>query len=199
MEELKSIIAENIIKLRTYYQMTQIELAEKLNYSDKTISKWERGESTPDITVLVAMAELFCVSLDDLVKGGNAEDKIKKDEKKKPHYSRRAVTHLAEGAVILLAMLLFIITSLVMPEAAFRWLYFVYAVPAMFVVRLVLNSIWFNRRHNYLIISGLMWTSLAAIHITFLYFNINVSLIYLLGVVGQVMIIIWSFIRRPKK
>jgi len=199
MEELKSIIAENIIKLRTYYQMTQIELAEKLNYSDKTISKWERGESTPDIAVLVAMAELFCVSLDDLTKAGNVEDKIKKDEKQKPRYSRRAITHLAEGTVIFLAMLSFIITSLIMPEAVFRWLYFIYAVPVMFIVRLVLNSIWFNRRHNYLIISGLMWTTLATIHITFLFFNINVSLIYLLGVVGQAMIIIWSFIRRPKQ
>jgi len=199
MEELKSIIAENIIKLRTHYQMTQIELAEKLNYSDKTISKWERGESTPDVAVLVAMAELFCVSLDDLVKAGNVEDKIKKDKEQKTHYSRRAVTHLAEGAVVLLAMLSFIITSLVLPGAAFRWLFFVYAVPAMFIVRLVLNSIWFNRRHNYLIISGLMWTTLATVHITFLYFSTNVSLIYLLGVVGQVMIVIWSFIRCPKK
>ncbi len=199
MEELKSIIAENIVKLRTYYQMTQIELAEKLNYSDKTVSKWERGESTPDIAVLVAMAEVFNVSLDDLVKAGNAEDKIKKDNKQKPHYSRRAITHLAEGAVIFMAMLSFIITSLIMPEAAFRWLYFIYAVPAIFIVRLVLNSIWFNRRHNYLIISGLMWATLATIHITFLYFGTNVSLIYLLGVVGQVMIIIWSCIRRPQK
>ena len=53
MEDIKSIVAKNITELRLLNNMTQMELAEKLNYSDKTISKWERAESTPDISVLV--------------------------------------------------------------------------------------------------------------------------------------------------
>ena len=67
MEDLKSIIAENITALRKGSSMTQIELAEKLNYSDKAISKWERGESVPDITVLKAIADMFGVTVDYLL------------------------------------------------------------------------------------------------------------------------------------
>ena len=67
MEDFKPIIAKNITALRQSKKMTQIELAEKLNYSDKAISKWERGESIPDIGVLKTIADLFGVSLDYLL------------------------------------------------------------------------------------------------------------------------------------
>ncbi|MBQ8859309.1 MAG: hypothetical protein IJ012_05910, partial [Clostridia bacterium] len=63
----------------------------------------------------------------------------------------------------------------------------------------VFNSLWFNPRNNYYIISLLMWSLLAAVHFTFLYFGINIALIYLLGVAGQIVIVLWSFIRKPKK
>ena len=64
--DTKSIIANNIIELRKSKKWTQIELAEKLNYSDKAISKWERAESLPDVTVLQQIAALFSVSVDYL-------------------------------------------------------------------------------------------------------------------------------------
>ena len=72
-------------------------------------------------------------------------------------------------------------------------------MPIALIVKLVFNSIWFNPKHNYYIISLLMWSILAAVHITFLYFEINVALIYLLGAIGQVIIVMWSFIGKPKK
>ena len=68
MEEVKDIVAKNIHELRKKNNMTQLELAEKLNYSDKTVSKWEKGENSPDITFLVEIANIFGVSLDYLVK-----------------------------------------------------------------------------------------------------------------------------------
>jgi transcriptional regulator with XRE-family HTH domain len=67
LEDIKSVIAENISRLRRENNMTQIELADRLNYSDKAISKWERGESVPDISVLKAIADLFGVSVDYLI------------------------------------------------------------------------------------------------------------------------------------
>jgi hypothetical protein len=82
---------------------------------------------------------------------------------------------------------------------SFQWLYFIYALPVVLIVRLIFNSVWFNPRHNYLIISLLMWSILSAIHITFLYFDVNVSLIYLLGVAGEIVIVLWSFINKPRK
>ncbi len=67
LAELKLITASNIINLRTGHGMTQAELGAKLNYSDKTISKWERGEAIPDAWVLTQIAELFGVTVDDLL------------------------------------------------------------------------------------------------------------------------------------
>ena len=67
MTELKKIVAHNIATLRTRAHLTQFELGEKLNYSDKAVSKWERGESYPDITFLPALANIFETSIDLLI------------------------------------------------------------------------------------------------------------------------------------
>ena len=67
LEELKLITASNIINLRTRAGMTQAELGSLLNYSDKTISKWERAEAIPDAFVLKQMGEIFGVTVDNLL------------------------------------------------------------------------------------------------------------------------------------
>lgn len=199
MNDVKSIVAKNITELRLLNNLTQMELAEKLNYSDKTISKWERGESSPDISVLVEIADLFGVSLDYLARSENIDEAIKETKQKETKYNRKVITYISESAVWMIAVFAFIITSLITNKATFQWLYFVYALPIVIIVKLVFNSIWFNPRNNYYIISALIWSILAAIHITFLYFKINVALIYFLGVGGQIVIILWSFIKKPKK
>ena len=198
MDDIKNIVAKNITELRLLNNMTQMELAEKINYSDKTVSKWERGESSPDIAVLVEIADLFGVTLDYLVRSENIENAVVENKTKEVKYNRRAIAYISESVGWIVAILAFIITTLVSKETTFQWLYFVYALPVVLIVKLVLNSIWFNPRHNYYIISALMWSILASIHITFLYFGINVSLIYLLGIAGQIVIILWSFINKPK-
>lgn len=62
--ELKNIIAQNITDLRKKEKLTQAEFAERLNYTDKAISKWERGESIPSIDVLKQIADMFNVKVD---------------------------------------------------------------------------------------------------------------------------------------
>lgn len=199
MEDIRSIVAKNIVELRQAHHMTQLELAQKLNYSDKAISKWERAESSPDISVLVEIANLFGVTLDYLVtEEHSAEDTVPR-KAGKPGYNRRAIAYIAESGGWLVAIFAFIITTLILKEITFQFLYFVYALPVVLIVKLVFNSVWFNPRQNYLIISLLMWSLLASLHITFLYCHINVALIYLLGVAGQAVIVLWSFIRKPKK
>lgn len=198
MQPIKNNVARNIAELRILNNMTQMELGEKLNYSDKTISKWERAESTPDISVLVEIADLFGVTLDQLIRSENIEDGIKEYKKETRRYNRRVISYLAESIGWIIAIFAFIVTSLILKETTFQWLYFIYALPVVIITKLVLNTIWFNPRHNYFIISALVWSILAAIHITFLYFSIDVSLIYLLGVAGQVVIILWSYIDKPK-
>lgn len=198
MADVKSTVAKNITELRIINNMTQAELAEKLHYSDKTVSKWERGESTPDISVLVEIADLFGVSLDYIARGENIDEEAIVKKRSEAIYNHRVITYLSEGLVGFIALLAFIITSLV-SSATFQWLYFVYALPIVMIIRLIFNSVWFNPRNNYLIISILMWSVLAAIHVTFLYFKINIGLIYLLGIAGEIIIILWSFIKKPKK
>lgn len=198
MEDIKSIVAKNITELRLLNNMTQMELAEKLNYSDKTISKWERAESSPDIAVLVEIADLFGVSLDYLVRTENLEETVKENKQKEMKYNRKVISYISESVAWFIAIFAFIITSLITNEATFQWLYFVYALPIVLIIKLVFNSIWFNPRHNYYIISALIWSVLAAIHTTFLYFKVNVALIYLLGIAGQIVVILWSFIKKPK-
>lgn len=198
MRDVKSNVAKNITELRILNNMTQLELGEKLNYSDKTISKWERAESSPDLSALVEMAELFGVTLDYLVKSENIEEAVALRKIKEASFNRRAVSYIAEGGGWIIAIFAFIVTTLITNQMTFQWLYFVYTLPVVLIVKLIFNSIWFNPRHNYLIISALMWSIFVAIHITFLYFKVNVSLIYLLGVAGQIVIILSSYINKPK-
>lgn len=198
MEDVKNVIAGNISALRQRNNMTQLELAEKLNYSDKTISKWERGESSPDISVLIEIADLFGVTLDYLVKTDDAKKEVVMRGAEKAKYNRKAIAYISESIGWIIAIFAYIITTLILQDNAFQFLYFIYALPVVLIVKLVFNSVWFNPRNNYYIISLLMWSVLAAVHITFLYFGINVALIYLLGVAGQAVIISWSFICKPK-
>ena len=198
MEDVKSIVAKNISELRQANNMTQLELAERLNYSDKTISKWERAESSPDISVLLDIAELFEVDLNYLVMAEHAEKAVIESKSEETRYNRKVIAYISESAAWISAIFAFIITTLILRGTTFQFLYLVYALPIALVVKLIFNSIWFNPRHNYYIISLLMWSLLAAVHITFLYFAIDVVLIYLLGVAGQIVIILWSFLRKPK-
>ena len=199
MSDIKRIIAENITELRLLNDMTQAQLGEKLNYSDKTVSKWERGESTPDIEVLSELSDLFGVSIDSLIREDGIADKTEVNQRRQTIYNHRAVMYIVEGSVMVAALFAFIITSLIIRRSAFQILYFVYAIPVVLIIKLILNSVWFNPRNNYYIVSVLMWSILAAIYITFLYFDINVGLIFLLGAAGQIIIVICSFVTRPFK
>lgn len=198
MEDIKSIVAANIAELRQKNNMTQMELAEKLNYSDKAISKWERGESTPDVSVLVQIAALFEVSLDYLVQSEHPKTESGETSQKGSRYNRKAIAYISESVGWIVAVFAFIITTLILNRITFQYLYFVYALPVVLIVKLVFNSVWFDSRRNYYIISLLMWSLLATVHITFLYFGVNVALLYLSGIAGQIVIVLWSFIRKPK-
>lgn len=198
MNDIKSIVAKNISELRQSHHMTQLELAEKINYSDKAISKWERAESSPDISVLVDIADVFGVTVDYLIKAEHAQMPVIESDTPKRQYNRKPIAYIAESGAWLAAIVAFIITTLIVKEMTFQFLYFVYALPVVLIVKLVFNSIWFNPRNNYCIISVLMWSILAAVHITCLYLGIDVTLIYLLGVAGQIVVVMWSFICKPK-
>lgn len=199
MEDPKEIIARNIVDLRRKNGMTQLELAEKLNYTDKAVSKWERGESIPDVGVLKTIADLFGVTVDYLLTAEHKTTVPVLSRLESTLRSHRVITGLSILLVALLATLIFVILDLLPGEQGGAWLSFIWAVPVGSIVWLVFNSIWFNRHLNYLIISILVWSTLTATHITALFFGVNIWLIYVLGVPGQAIILLWSKMRGWEK
>lgn len=198
MEDLKSVIAKNIVALRQGAKLTQSELAERLNYSDKAISKWERAESLPDITVLKAIADLFGVPLDYLVREENDVPAAASEQVSGKH-NHRVITTLSVLIVWFVATLAFVLMDMIAPSLKMRYIVFVYALPLSMIVWLVMNSVWFNVRKNYLIISLMMWTGLLSVILTLHCFNIGSWQLLLLGIPGQIAIWLWSKLKYRKE
>lgn len=196
MHDIKAALAKNITALRQEKGMTQLELAEHLNYSDKAVSKWERAESMPDVTVLAQIAELFSVTLDDLIREEGQAKPAVQMEKPTANYNRPAITAVSLLLVCMLGCLAFILVHMIAKNWGYAWLCFVYTLPVAMIVWLVFNSLWFNKKRNYLIVSLLMWSVLASVQLSILPIGVNISLIYLLGAVGQIIILLWAKIKK---
>lgn len=199
-EKLKSQIGTNIANLRKRQGLTQAGLAEKVNYSDKAVSKWERGESAPDILTLVSLAEVLGVTVDDLVQDPNAlpektgsvqhamEQMVEKTLKRKA--DKRIIVQLSSLLVWSVALLIYVILSTL--GVSNSWLAFFWALPADAIVVLSLRSAWRDFRSNRTLISVLMWGCLLAIYMmVFVLMQEHVWRIFLLGIPGQAAIWLW--------
>ncbi len=199
MDEIKSAIAQNIIRLRRSHNMTQAELAEKLSYTDKAVSKWERGESIPDVLVLKQIADLFQIRIDDLLVMPDEHEPLPTQTNAVPVVRNRGfITGMCVLLVWLIATLLFVIFE---SATSFdtHWMAFVYAVPTTLTVWLIFNAVWFNKRRNFLIVSLLMWSVLGALYLTLFLADINMPLLFALGIPGQIIILMWSGIKLKAK
>ena len=201
MTNIKLIVAKNITELRRTSGMTQLELAEKLNYSDKAVSKWERGDSLPDVAVLKQIADLFQVTMDYLVTEEHAAPESKPGRTVyhgRELRNRRIIMGISVLLVWLAATIAFVVIDIVMGTNARNSIIFVYAVPVSLVIILIFTSLWFNTRWNYVIISLLMWSVLACLHIGVLMLGFNIWIIYILGIPGQAIILLWSGLKLKK-
>ncbi len=190
MTDIKQVVAKNIEELRRENKMTQIELAEKLNYSDKAVSKWERGESLPDVMVLKTISDIFEVTVDYLLE--ETHEKEPPCTTKTVKRNRLIISALAVVTVWLVATLAFV----VLHEVGIQnkvWLMFIYAVPVSLIVCLVFNSIWGKVKFNFLIISLLVWTTILSVYLSFL--SLNLWLIFIIGIPAQIIVLLWSNIR----
>lgn len=194
MNDLKKIIAENICCLRRDNGVTQLELAERLNYSDKAVSKWERGESYPDVATLKAIADMFCVTVDYLLQAEHTQEKNGHREYTRKQKRNRFLI-AAISCVLVWLIATFVYTSIeIFSGMRGQWLAFVYAVPVTMIVILVFNSIWGRPRLNFVIISVLMWSVLATVCLTML--PLNLWLLFVVGIPGQIIILLWAGIRK---
>ena len=201
MEELKNIIAANMTALRKQAGLTQADIAAQLHYTDKAVSKWERGESIPDIAVLKELADIYGVTVDYLIREDH-KDEIPPALAEHRLKNHGLITGISILLVCLIATTVFVTLTIAAPSGQPYWLSFLYALPVAMIVWLVLNSVWFNPRRNFLIVSLLMWSILLSLVTTLLVFcqplNFNVLRLFLLGIPGQAIIWMWSHIRRKK-
>ena len=186
--------------LRKKNNITQAELAQRLNYTDKAVSKWERGESLPDVAVLKQIADIFSVKIDYLVTAEHTDKTLESPRKGSRRLrNRRLIAAMSVVLVWLVATLLFVNIQLVLPDLVHQWLAFVFAVPVTCIVWLVFNAVWFDKKRNFFIISLLVWSILACIYLCLLCLvQYNAWLLFVIGIPAQIIIFLWSGIRLRK-
>jgi transcriptional regulator with XRE-family HTH domain len=189
-EILKQKIAKNIIFYRELAGDTQAELAEKLNYSDKSISKWERAEGIPGIYVLSCIADLYGITVSDLL-----AEEPKKPPRRVGGYNRFLITMMSFGLVWLVATFVFIIVKIAAPAFP-AWYVYLYAVPANAIVSIVFTVLWWHRSTQFLSISALIWSSIVCLVASVPVHNMN--LFYIFAGVFQVLVILWFMMRKNK-
>ncbi len=195
-EQLKENLARNMTELRKLNGLTQSELAEKLTYSDKSVSKWERGDGLPDLLVLNKLTELYRVSFNDLV-----SDKTPKPKKQSnlPHLTNRIIIPLLSvGIVFLLASLIFFVVRLFGVNVDKSPLIFLYAVPVSCIPLIVFSSIWWALPARFICISALIWSAVLCLRFTFAIESLNFLFISA-GILQVIVILWWVMSYRAKK
>ena len=199
-EKLKLQIGNNIASFRKQCVMTQAELAEKLNYSDKAVSKWERGESVPDVMTLAQIAEIFGVGIDALVGNTSAVPSFKQEASApKRRVNKNVIQMLVSILVWFVALFVYVVlSSMDLPKS---WIGFFYAIPANAIVLLSLRSAWHKYSWNFALVSLIVWGSLLSFYMTMLVFTgFNIWKLFLLGVLGQAAVWLWfRMFRTPKE
>ena len=195
LSELKLVTASNLIRLRTGAGLTQAELGAALNYSDKTISKWERGEAIPDAYVLTQIAEIFGVTVDALLsshdKWSPAPDP---DAVPDRSYSVSMIIAVAVLGVWTLALTAFVALWLV---GIIRWQIFVVALPVSILTYLVLICFFGKKRHLQYVIALFVLSIFMAIYLLFV--HNNPWQIFLVCVLAEVLVFLSCNIKkRPK-
>lgn len=193
MNDLKQIIANNITTLRKAKNLTQLEFANELNYSDKAISKWERAESIPDVIVLKQIADLFGVTVDYLLKEHSADEKLIVIENKTSSnvLNKIPLSLLSASPIWIIATIIFTLISIF--TGKYVWYVFYISVPLTILMFIIFNTLWGNRRNNYIIVSFFVWSILACIYLCLIKFNL--WQLFILGIPAQLAIILWSSLK----
>ncbi len=180
---LKGILADNLVYYRKLHRLTQAQLAEKINYSDKSVSKWERGDGVPDIYVLTLLAALYGITVNDLIRERSAVNPVPVVKK------RILVPLLSMGLVWLIAAVLFFVLRLFTPQLEKLYLCFVWAAPVSIIVGVVFANLWWNDLLRFLFVSVLIWLLAVALFLT-----ITLESMYLIFMVAgilQVLVLLW--------
>lgn len=198
MEEFKDVLPYNLIFLRKKQKLTQSELAKQLNYSDKTISKWEKGVALPDVETLVQISKFYGVNIDKLLNEKmtnevNTPTKVRKQIR----INKLAITLLSVLTVWFVAIVIY--AELLINKNINYWLIFLWAIPISSIILLIFSSIWGKKLYTYLAITALVWSLLLCLHIQLVLTGVNAWPIYLIGIPAQIAIVLTSQIRGRNK
>lgn len=194
MKKINEVIAKNIYNLRTKKKWTQSQLAEKLNYSDKSVSKWELGDVMPPVEVLISLSELFGVSVDYLLTDNPPENFDKKYGDARNKNNKIIITLLALSLVWLIAILMYVYGFIIANNN--YWQVFIFALPFSFIVLLVFNCLWGLRKLTFIIISCLVWSVILSVY--FIFISYNAWAIFFIGIPLQIGVILWSQLKTEK-
>ena len=171
-KDIKQIIAKNLANLRKNKKITQTELAEQFGYSDKAISKWENGDTLPDIQTLYQLCEFYNVTLDFLVSEQSFDEKIKYIN----HLNKRVIINnslielLYCSFVWILAVIIYV--YLYTFSEINYWQIFIWALPATTIVMLLFTKVWKQKLYTFIVRSLFFWTLVTACYVQFIEYNI---------------------------
>ncbi len=190
MKPIAEIIAENLIALRKKHNLTQNDLAQKLQYSDNTISRWEHAEITPSIETLEKISEIYDVPLESLLKE-NITQTLNKEEK------TQIVSRICTALLIVMVVWLFAIITFVYSQTMFGkniWTIFIWAIPVSCLVLFPFNN---KSLYKFVVATILVWSILLSAFLEF--YRYRLWLIFFTGIPIELALIIWSFIKPKKK
>lgn len=191
MTDIKDIFAKNLSELRQASGMTQLELGDRLNYSDKTVSKWERGESIPDAGMLKQIGDVFGVSVDYLLEEDHDKSSFASAEPATPEddivYNRhKTIRRIVQAGVWLLSFIIIVLCWIVTRK--FYWLILIWTLPVSFLLGIIFTSLWSRHkgRDNYIYISLFILSILLAIYLSAL--KANLWMLFLIMVPVEVLL-----------
>ncbi len=194
MENIKEIIANNLQTLRKNRKLTQSEVGEAVHYSDKAVSRWEKGESLPDIETLQKLAELFEVETGYLFKEHSSTPIIPSSSKQQS-INKIVCVALSVLIVWLTALLIFLYLNIYNDIVC--WQIFIWAIPSSALVLTYFNRIWGSKKYSIYISSIFIWSFIAGIYCQFVRYNL--WLIFFVGAPVQAVVVLNSFIKNIKK
>lgn len=184
-EEFNKTVANNLVAYRKHNNITQLALAEKLNYSDKAVSKWEHGESIPDAYVLSQIANLYGVTVNDLI-----------TPSKKPKTSLKKISVifiplLSVCIAWIVATVVYFAWRSAIPNGSEHWLSFIVAVPVTFIITLVFACVYKSLIIQFISVSGLVWTTVMALHLSLRNFFPLIDNLYFVAIPLQILATLW--------
>ena len=195
MSDIKNIIAKNLTTLRKKNNLTQGQLAEKLNYSDNAVSRWEHGEVTPSIETLQQISEIFNVPLRALIEDDAV--KVAETSDRKQLINTLAIMLISVSLLWLAATIVFVCTKII--SGIYFWQIFCWTIPIASLIMYPFHKYWGRHIYKFVIFSVTLWALLACIYIQFYHLNSWLWLIFIIGAPIQIALAIWAFVKpKPK-